>query len=85
MQKMDAEARVPYIQGIVEGLAYARYERDNASREGDQKTVEGMNCIYKWFYDKPGAVDLIYAAFGKYPTFTPGAIVGNLIKQSCGG
>lgn len=84
MEKMEASARVPYISGVIEGLAYARYERDNQHLEGDNKTVVGMNCIYDWFYKTPKTLDTIYVAFGRYPTYPPGAIIGNLVKQACG-
>ena len=84
MEKMDANDRYPYISGIVEGLAYARFQHDNEHLEGDKKTTVGMKCIYDWFYEKQHALDLIYLAFGKYPTYTPGAIISNLIKQDCG-
>lgn len=77
MEKMEAEQRTPYIAGVVEGLAYARYARD------DKKT-EGMKCIYDWFYEKPDTLNLIYAAFGRYPEYTPGAIIGALARKSCG-
>ena len=84
MEKMDANDRVSFISGIIEGLAYARFARDNEHVEGDKKTTTGMKCIYDWFYEKPHAIDLIYLAFGKYPTYLPGAIISNLIKQDCG-
>ena len=84
MEKMNANDRVPYISGVVEGLAYGRFMRDNEHVEGDKKSTVGMMCIYNWYYEKPHAIDLIYLAFGKYPTYPPGAIISNLIKQDCG-
>lgn len=77
MEKMQAGDRYPYIAGVIEGLAYARYERDG-------KKIEGMECIYDWFYEKPETINLIYAAFGRYSEFTPGAIIGALVNKSCG-
>lgn len=77
MEKMKVEERYPYIAGVVEGLAYARYVRD------DKKTA-GMECIYDWFYEKPGTLDMIYAALGRYGDFPPGAIIAGLAKQNCG-
>ncbi len=82
MNKMKSEERFPYIAGVVEGLAYARYVRDG-------KKTEGMKCIYDWFYKgKDGKsssdnITLIYAAFGKYPDYTPAAIVGALADKAC--
>ena len=83
MQKMTGDERAWYIQGVVEGLAYSRYERDNQHVEGEAKVVTGMNCIYDWFYEKPHTIDLIYAAFGRFPNYTPAAIINNLVKQTC--
>lgn len=84
MEKMEASARVPYISGVIEGLASARYQRDNEHLEGDNKTVAGMKCIYAWFYDKPGKLDLIYAAFGKYPSYPAGVIINLMVRKDCG-
>jgi hypothetical protein len=77
MEKMDAGQRAPFIAGVVEGVAFARYMRDG-------KKVESLNCVYDWFMDKPETLNVIYAAFGRYPDFTPGAIVWELAKKSCG-
>ncbi len=85
MKKMDPHERTSYIQGVVEGLAYSRYKRDNQQIEGDAKTVNGMKCVYDWFYEKPNSMDMIYAAFGKFPTYTPAAIINALVEQSCPG
>ena len=85
MEKMPAAERAPYVSGVIEGLAYSRYERDNQHIEGDAKTVTGMKCVYDWFYNKPNSMDMIYQAFGRFPTYTPAAIVNALIQQSCPG
>ena len=84
MEKMDAAARVPFIQGIIDGLAYSRYLRDNEHRDGDQKTEAGMNCVYDWYFKKPHALNMIYQAFSKFPDYPPVAIINSLIKQECG-
>lgn len=77
MEKMPAEQRYPYLAGVVEGLAYARYVRDG-------KQTTGMECIYDWFYKKPETINLIYAALGKYQDFTPGAVIEALTHKPCG-
>lgn len=77
MQKIPAEERVPYLSGVIEGLAYSRYVQDG-------KKTDGMKCIYDWFYKKPDTVNLIFAAMGQYPSYTPGAIIGALVKKDCG-
>lgn len=83
MEKMAPNERAPYVQGVIEGLAFARYQRDNAHAEGDTKTVAGMKCVYDWFYQKPHTLDMIYVAFGKFPNYPPAAIINSLIKQDC--
>ena len=77
MKQLDAKERYVYLAGVVEGLAIARYMKD-----GKQKT--GMECIYGWFYDDKKTVDLISAAFEKYPSFPPGSVVDVLVKRKCG-
>jgi hypothetical protein len=76
MEKMTAEQRYSYLAGVVEGLAYARYASDG-------KKLDGMNCIYDWFYGDPKVTDLIYAAFDKYPDYTLGAIVAVIARKKC--
>ena len=83
MQKMPAEQRIVYIQGVIEGLAYARYDRDNKHLQGNAKTVTGMKCVYDWFYGKEKPMDMIYAAFGKFPSYTPATIISAMIEESC--
>lgn len=78
MEKMQPEQRYAYVAGVVEGLAYSRYAKDG-------KKTDGMECIYDWFYTKPDTLDLIYAGFGQYPQYPPGAIIGALSQKSCGG
>jgi len=75
MKALKPEERYPYISGMVEALAYARYT------EG--KDERGMNCIYDWFYRKTGTLDSIYAAFGQYPTYPPAAVVAALTRKVC--
>ncbi len=74
---MEASERFPFIAGIIEGLAYARYVRD-----GNQ--TDGMTCIYDWFYETENALDTIYVAFGAYPDYPPAAIVAGVLTQKCG-
>lgn len=77
MSKMKPEERYPFIAGVIEGLAYSRFAKDN-------KKTEGMGCIYDWFYKDPKTIDVIYAAFGRYPDHLPGAIIGALASRKCG-
>ncbi|GJE18433.1 hypothetical protein AIGOOFII_3158 [Methylobacterium marchantiae] len=77
MSKMKPEERYPFIAGVVEGLAYGRFVHD-------EKKTEGMGCVYDWFYKEPKTVDVIYAAFGKFPDHLPGAVIAALVKRKCG-
>lgn len=75
---MKPEDRYPFISGIVEGLAYARFVADGKTE------APGMACIYRWFYEEDGTVDNIFAAFARFPDHLPGAVVGALITRRCG-
>lgn len=77
MNQMTAEQRAGYLAGVVEGLAIARYMKD-------QKQKAGMECIYSWFYEEKGNIRLIHEAFDKYPGYPPGAIIDVLVKKKCG-
>lgn len=77
MTKMEATKRFSFVAGVVEGLAYSRYIRDD-------KKAEGMSCIYDWFYKEPKTIDVIYAAFDRYPDHFPGAVVAALANRKCG-
>lgn len=76
MEKMPSNERYPFVAGIVEGLAYARYARDN-------KQVAGMGCIYKWFYGKQDRIQDVYQAFNRFKDHTPGAIVAAMVAKEC--
>lgn len=77
MDRMPHEERAAYVAGVIEGLAYARYAAED-------KTTEGMGCIYRWYYDDAGAaLGKIEAAFARFREHTPGAIIGALLKKGC--
>lgn len=80
MQRMSAQERVTYINGVVDGLAYARYLRD-----GKKKAV-GMKCIFDWYYPSTKDKDpilVILDAFDKYPDYPPAAIIEVLAEKAC--
>lgn len=77
MKEMTADQRGAYVAGVVEGLAVARYMKDGKAREG-------MNCIYGWYYGDKETIHVIYAAFDRYASYTPGAVIDVLAKQKCG-
>lgn len=77
MEKMPASERFAFWSGIIEGLAHARYVKDN-------KDPAGRACIYAWFYDQPGSRDKIREASLKYPDALTGQIIGALVATKCG-
>ncbi|MEJ0017588.1 MAG: hypothetical protein WDN25_13680 [Acetobacteraceae bacterium] len=77
MEKMKEQERYVFVAGIIEGLAMARYAKD-------QKQSQGMQCIYDWFYKSPDTLQTIYAGFQRYPSYPPGTVVHVLTKQKCG-
>ena len=78
MEKMPANERFAFWSGIIEGLAQARYVKDN-------KDPAGRACIYAWFYDEPNSRDKIREASLKYPDALTGQIIGTLVAAKCGG
>lgn len=78
MDRMSSEQLSGYLAGIVEGLAYSRYQRDG------QKT-DGISCIYRWYYE--GGDDRlleIYATFARFPDHLPGAVMAAMTQKACG-
>lgn len=76
-EKMTAPERAAFLAGIVEGLAHARYIKDD-------KATEGRSCIYSWFYDDKSTLPKIHEAFERYPDTLPGRIIGALVATKCG-
>lgn len=66
-----------FVQGVVEGLAQARYEKDG-------RDTDGMRCIYEWFYES-GDTSLrdVISGFDKFPDHSPGAVMSGLINREC--
>lgn len=77
MDKMNADQRIGYISGIVEGLAYMRFAKD-----GDEEP--GMKCIYQWFYEKDGTLRMIHQAFEYFKDDMPGAVIAAMVEKECG-
>lgn len=80
MTRMNAEQRISYINGMVEGLAIARWIQDRPDSSG-------MNCIYDWYYQKPLApqFNLIRDFFERNPDQRPGALLHVLLNKECPG
>lgn len=75
--KMAEADRYPFISGIVEGLAYARY------KNGGEDTA-GMRCIYDWFYEDKNRPEEILETFKRFADYTAGAVLAAMIEKKCG-
>ena len=76
-EKMSAGERYTYVAGIVEGLAYARFQKDG-------KSPKGMSCIYDWFYKDKATIGRVEQMFRENPDYPPGAVVGVMAEAQCG-
>ncbi|OXT01965.1 hypothetical protein B7H23_03235 [Notoacmeibacter marinus] len=79
LDKMTPEQSTSYINGVVEGLAYARWLQDKPDRTG-------MACIYDWNYgdDAKANSRRLIAWLERHPDKPVGALVHTLIKKDCG-
>lgn len=76
-EKMDGGDRYLFTAGIVEGLAHARYIKD-------QRDPAGRSCIWRWFYEDKTTMDTINEGYRRYPQLLAGQVVGALAAQECG-
>lgn len=83
LEKMKADERFAYINGMVEGIAYARFRKDTLATGG--KNESGMKCILDWYYAGDGSTHArIEAAFRKYVEHMPAVLIGVMVKDECG-
>lgn len=78
LERMEGDAQVTFMAGIVEGLATARFYDDG-------RETTGQSCIYNWFYRTEGTMRSILAAFERFPNELPGPIMAVLVREQCGG
>lgn len=76
-EKMSSQQFSSYVAGIVEGLAYARFQKDG-------KDPIGMGCIYDWFYKEKATIDRVEQMFRENPDYPPGAVVAVMAEAQCG-
>ena len=80
LDQMNADQRVSYVAGVVEGLAYARFLKD---RPDDT----GMMCVYDW-YSIHGTDEArwnrIKTWLRRHEDKPVGVLMHTLIKQECG-
>jgi hypothetical protein len=75
-ERMEPADRVSYAAGLVEGIAFARYQLGN-------QDTEAMACVYDWFFSGQQRTNLIFEAFERFPDYTPGAVVAALTNRAC--
>ena len=77
-EKMTPAQFLDYSAGIVEGLAYARYQADG-------RQAAGMTCVYNWFWsDTQKRLDQMLVAFAQFPDYSPAAVVSVMVRKECG-
>ena len=76
MNKMTSDQQVSYVEGVIEGLAFSRWQRDKPERTGIQ-------CIYRWA-DRKDKWPRIEQWFARHPTRQVGPLLYILIKKDCG-
>jgi hypothetical protein len=83
LEKMRPEERFAYVNGIVTGMAYARFRKDTIA--AGSKDERGMKCIYEWFHKGDGGTyAMLDATFRKNSQHTPSVIIATLLKKECG-
>lgn len=75
-ERMPQEDRFPYAAGLVEGIAFGRYQMGG-------QDVAAMTCIFNWFYEGDGKTLLVFEAFERFPDYTAGAVVSALTNRVC--
>jgi len=76
VERMPQEDRFPYAAGLVEGIAFGRYQLGG-------QDVAAMECIFDWFYAVDGRTTLVFEAFEQFPDYTAGAVVAALTNRAC--
>ncbi|MFN3226815.1 MAG: hypothetical protein ACE360_11270 [Hyphomicrobiales bacterium] len=75
-ERMPQEDRFPFAAGLVEGIAFGRYQLGG-------QDVAAMECIFDWFYEGEGKTTLVFEAFEQFPDYTAGAVVAALTNRAC--
>jgi len=79
INKMTPEQSASFIGGVVEGLAFARWNKDKPDDTG-------MKCIYDWKYGESASVNAqrLNEWLERNPDKPIGVLVHTLIKRDCG-
>lgn len=76
LNQMNSDQQVSYITGLIEGLAFSRWQKDKPDDAG-------IKCVYAWG-NKPDKWEKIEQWFSRHPTRQPGPLLHVLIKRECG-
>ncbi len=76
LNKMTSDQQVSFVAGVIEGLTFSRWQKDNPD-------LSGVQCIRKWA-DRQDKWSKIEQWFGRHPDKQPGPLLYILIKQECG-
>lgn len=83
LDKMSSDELFAYVNGMVEGMAYARFRKDTLA--AGSRDEAGMACILDWYWKGEGNTpSRIEAAFRQHKEHMPSTIVGTMIKNECG-
>ena len=79
LEFMPPNERTAYVDGVVEGLAFARWIADDRDQTG-------MNCVLGWYYgDGNGqAYQIARDFFDQHPDQHIGTLMYALIREECG-
>ncbi|MEM8541608.1 MAG: hypothetical protein AAGF25_11705 [Pseudomonadota bacterium] len=78
MSEMPTKQRFAFVNGVLQGLAYARFRKDRP----DEK---GMTCIQQWLFSKKSdRWKTVEDAFNKYQDKPPAVLLHLLAKKECG-
>lgn len=78
LNKMNADQRISYVNGVVGGLAYARWLKDKPDQSG-------MQCINSWRYSNGTQTWKRITAFMEQHLDKPvPALIHVLAKKECG-
>jgi hypothetical protein len=82
VERLPVSERYTYVAGVIDGLAYARFQKDTAA--AGEKAEDGMICIYDWFYKGENTFETIDTAFKTYGEHLPSTLVATLAQRECG-
>lgn len=83
LEKMSSDELFAYVNGMVEGMAYARFRKDTLA--AGSRNEAGMKCILDWYWTSEDNTPFkIEAAFRQHKEHMPSTIIGTMIKNECG-